>query len=316
MDQERVRITGESVLSNDWYTLKKIRFELLRRDGKRQSLAREVYQSGDGVTILLHDPARRTVLLTRQFRLPARVAGRDGFLIEAPAGIVENANPEESIRKEVEQETGFRISRLRPLYELFMNPASVTERVHFFTGQYEPAARCGDGGGLEHEGEDIEVLELGYEEALAKMAAGEIVDGKTVLLLQYLQQHLMKSDSLMILLAGPYLCVGGHDCAMIAHNLAALQAYTLPLYQAGHLPVFGAGLALPLGQLSETDCLGEGEFDSLSRQHAARLLARCDAVLRIGGPSLGADALLELGRSLGLRIFNSLAEVPHLNIAT
>lgn len=311
MEQERVRITGEQILSNDWYTLKKTRFDLLRRDASWQSLEREVYDTGQGVAILLCDRARRKVLLTRQFRLPVFLSGRDGFLIEAPAGMLEDAAPEECIRKEVEQETGYRVRKLQRIGELFMSPGSMMERVHLFTGEYDPGARCGDGGGLKREGEDIEVLELGFDEALAKLSAGEIVDAKTMMLLQYLQLHLMQSDSLMILLAGPYLCDRPGDPALIAHQLASVEAYTLPLYQAGHVPVFGAGIALPMDSLGG-GCQGEARLDAQFQTHAERLLGRCDAVLRIGGPSSGADSVLEIGRRLGLRIFNSLAEVPHL----
>lgn len=197
MQDERVRITGQELLSNNWYTLTKTSFELRRRDGSWQAHTREVYDRGNGATILLYDLGRRTVLLTRQFRIPAHVNGHSGFLIEAAAGLLDNASPEQRIREEVEEETGYRISQVEKIYELFMSPGSVTERVHFFIGEYDAAARVSDGGGLADEGEDIEVLEFGFEQALAMAASGEIADGKTIILLQYLQLRLMKPQGPM-----------------------------------------------------------------------------------------------------------------------
>jgi ADP-ribose pyrophosphatase len=192
MQEERVRITGQELLSDNWYTLTKTSFELRRRDGSWQPQMREVYDRGNGATILLYNMAKRTVLLTRQFGIPAYLNGHDGFLIEAAAGLLDNASPEQRIKEEVEEETGYRITQVQKIYEIFMSPGSVTERVHFFIGEYDEAARVGDGGGLAHEGEDIEVLELGFDQALAMMASGEIADGKTFILLQYLQLHLMR----------------------------------------------------------------------------------------------------------------------------
>ncbi|MFP5390092.1 MAG: NUDIX domain-containing protein [Gammaproteobacteria bacterium] len=186
-----VRNVEEQVLSDDWYTLKKLSFEFKRRNGQWQKQTREVYDRGNGATILLHDPSRRTVLLTRQFRMPAFLNGDSGYVIETAAGMLDDASPEERIRAEVEEETGYQVSAVTKVFDLFMSPGAVTERVHFFTGVYQPGQRTGAGGGLEEEGEDIEVLELSYEDALAKVASGEIRDGKTVLLLQYLQLKLM-----------------------------------------------------------------------------------------------------------------------------
>ena len=191
MENDRVRITAEELLSDNWYVLKRFSFELRRRDGSWQSQTREVYDRGNGATILLYNLARRTVLLTRQFRIPAFVNGHSGFLIEAAAGLLDNASPEQRIREEVEEETGYRIRSVEKIYEAFMSPGSVTERLHFFIGEYEAKDRVGDGGGLADEGEDIEVLELGFEQAVAMIASGEIADAKTIMLLQYLQLHLM-----------------------------------------------------------------------------------------------------------------------------
>ncbi|MES2317276.1 MAG: NUDIX domain-containing protein [Pseudomonadota bacterium] len=192
MAHDYVRIKDEQLLSDNWYILKKLTFDLKRRDGSWQEQTREVYDRGNGAAILLYNRARRTVLLTRQFRMPAHVNGHSGLLIEVAAGLLDNASPEQRIREEVEEETGYRIDKVKKVFDLFMSPGSVTERLHFFVGEYAPEQRVGDGGGLHHEGEDIEVLELGYDEAIAMVASGDIMDGKTVLLLQHLQLHLME----------------------------------------------------------------------------------------------------------------------------
>lgn len=193
MATERVRITDESLLSDNWYVLKRYSFALQRGDGSWQEQTREVYDRGNGATILLYNLEQRTVVLTRQFRIPAFVNGHDGFLIEAAAGLLDDAGPEERIRMEAEEETGYRVESVKKIYEAFMSPGSVTERIHFFIGQYKPGDRTGDGGGLKDEGEDIEVIELGFEEAIGMVASGEIADGKTIMLLQYLQLHLMQN---------------------------------------------------------------------------------------------------------------------------
>ena len=160
MQADRVRITAEEVLSDNWYLLKKVSFDLRRRDGAWQAQTREVYDRGNGATILLYNRARRTVVLTRQFRIPAFVSGHSGFLVEAAAGLLDNASPEQRIRAEVEEETGYRIGAVEKIMEAFMSPGSVTERLHFFVAEYEAGDRVGAGGGVADEGEDIEVLEL------------------------------------------------------------------------------------------------------------------------------------------------------------
>ena len=183
---ENVRIVDVQVLSNDWYVLKKNTFDLRRRDGQWQRQSRETYDRGNGATILLYNRARRTVVLTRQFRFPAFVNGTpDGRLIETCAGLLDQDDPATCIRREVEEETGFRIDDVRKVFEAYMSPGSVTERVFFFVGEYTADDKVSDGGGEAHEGEDIEVLELGLDRALAMVASGEICDGKTIMLLQY-----------------------------------------------------------------------------------------------------------------------------------
>lgn len=187
--QDRVRVQEATLLSDNWYTLKTTAFDWRRNDGKWQRMHRETYDRGNGATLLPYNLARRTVLLTRQFRYPAFVNGHDDLLIEAAAGLLDNAAPEERIRAEVEEELGYRLGAVQKIFETFMSPGSVTEKLHFFLAEYEPSMRVGDGGGLADEGEDIEVLELGIDEALAMVADGRIADAKTVMLLYHAQLH-------------------------------------------------------------------------------------------------------------------------------
>ncbi|MDR6387061.1 NUDIX domain-containing protein [Paraburkholderia caribensis] len=191
---DRVRIVDVQVLSDDWYVLKKTVFDYRRADGSWQRQSRETYDRGNGATLLLYDPRRRTVVLTRQFRLPAFVNGHEGMLIETPAGLLEEASPEERIRAEVEEETGYRVACVRKVFEAFMSPGSVTEKLYFFVAEYDADARISRGGGIADEGEDIEVLELPFDDALAMVANGDIVDGKTIMLLQYAALHLFVNE--------------------------------------------------------------------------------------------------------------------------
>jgi nudix-type nucleoside diphosphatase (YffH/AdpP family) len=190
----RVRVEDVTLLSNDWYVLKKTTVSFQRADGSWQSQSRETYDRGNGATILLYDPHRRTVILTRQFRYPAFVNGHDDLLIEAPAGLLDNAEPAVRIRAETEEETGFRVRDVRQVFDAFMSPGSVTERLHFFVGEYEPGDRVSQGGGKEEEGEDIAVLEVDIDEALGMIASGTIRDGKTIMLLQYAALNLFRTS--------------------------------------------------------------------------------------------------------------------------
>lgn len=184
--QDRVRIVNTTVLSNDWYVLKKTTFDFMRRDGTWQRQSRETYDRGNGATILLFDSVRRTVILTRQFRFPVFVNGHDGMLVEAAAGLLDNASPEERIRAEVEEETGYRVRDVQKVFEAYMSPGSVTEKLHFFIAAYDATTRVSEGEGVEAEGEDLEVMELTLDSALTAVQRGEIVDAKTIMLLQYL----------------------------------------------------------------------------------------------------------------------------------
>ncbi len=188
----RINVEDVKVLSDDWYLLKKTTFSFLREDGTWQKQSRETYDRGNGATILLYDRKRRTVILTRQFRYPAFVNGHDDLLIETPAGLLDNAEPEARIRAETEEETGFKVRDVRQVFDAFMSPGSVTERLHFFVGEYQPGDRTSAGGGNEDEGEDITVMEVRIDEAMSMIASGVIRDGKTIMLLQYAALNLFK----------------------------------------------------------------------------------------------------------------------------
>ena len=183
--KDRVRIQQVEVLSNNWYVLRKTTFDFQGRDGIWRTMSRETYDRGNGATILLYSTVKKTVVLTRQFRFPAYVNEHDGLLIETCAGLLDQDDPHTCIRKETEEETGYRIENVRKVFEAFMSPGSVTERLHFFVGEYSDQDKVSEGGGLEAEGEEIEVLELPLDEALAMIDTGEIKDGKTIMLLQY-----------------------------------------------------------------------------------------------------------------------------------
>ncbi|MCX2492442.1 GDP-mannose pyrophosphatase NudK [Pedobacter sp. PF22-3] len=185
---KNIHILDTKVLSDNWYTLKKVSFEMTGTDGAKSILEREAYDRGNGATILLYNKDNQTVVLTRQFRLPTFINGNDtGYLIESCAGLLDQDNPEDCIRRETEEETGFRIEQVEKVFEAYMSPGSVTELLYFFVAAYSNDMKLHDGGGLEEENEDIEVLELPLEKALEMMKSGEIRDGKTIMLLQYAQ---------------------------------------------------------------------------------------------------------------------------------
>ncbi len=180
-----VRIADSKVLSDDWYTLKKYTFDIRRQDGEWQRQNREVYDRGNGATILLYNREKRTVTLTRQFRFPVFVNGHEDNLIEAAAGLLDNMDPENRIKAEAEEETGYRIENVQKVFEAYMSPGSVTEKLYFYIAEYHPDDKVSQGGGLEDEGEDIEVLEMTLDEALAGIESGLIVDAKTIMLLYH-----------------------------------------------------------------------------------------------------------------------------------
>lgn len=186
LESQKVRNVHETLLSDNWYTLKKYRFELLRRDGNWQQQEREAYDRGNGAAILLYNKAKKTVVLTRQFRFPVYLNDRHGMLIEAAAGLLDNLSPQERIKAEAQEETGFRVSHVEKVFEAYMSPGSVTEKLYFFIAEYSERDRSSNGGGVEEEGEDIEVLEWPFARALDAIRTGEIEDGKTIMLLQHL----------------------------------------------------------------------------------------------------------------------------------
>ena len=188
---ERVQIIEEKLLSDNWYVLKRYTFKYLGKNGQWTTQQREAYDRGNGATILLHNPETDMVILTRQFRLPTFVNGNrtggpsDGMLIEACAGLLDNDDPETAIIRETEEETGYRIQSVQKVMEAYMSPGSVTEKLFFYLAHYTADTERNTGGGIDEE--EIEILELPVREALVMMESGEIRDGKTIMLLQYLR---------------------------------------------------------------------------------------------------------------------------------
>jgi GDP-mannose pyrophosphatase NudK len=183
---ERIIIKEIKVLSDNWYTLRKATFDFLKKDGTWQTQERECYDRGNGAAILLYNKVQKTVILVRQFRMPTFLNGNtEGLLIEVPAGLLDAMNPEECIRKEVEEETGYQVTHVKKIFTAFMSPGAVTEILHFFVAEYDAHQKIYEGGGLEHEQEEIEVIEIPFSDALKMIESGEIRDGKTIMLLQY-----------------------------------------------------------------------------------------------------------------------------------
>lgn len=190
MTNKNVKIIRTEVLSDNWYVLRKVTFDYQKHDGSWETQSREAYDRGNGATILLYNREKGTIILTRQFRMPTYVNGNpDGMLIEACAGLLDKDNPEDCIRRETEEETGYKVTDVRKVFEAYMSPGSVTEILYFFVAEYSRDMKVSDGGGLEHDQENIEVLELPFAEALQMVAEGQIRDAKTIMLLQYAQIH-------------------------------------------------------------------------------------------------------------------------------
>ena len=185
-NSSRIENVRNQLLSDNWYVLRKYTYDLIKRNGERQPQSREVYDRGNGATILLYNRPKKTVLLIRQFRMPTYVNGNPtGMLLETCAGLLDNDSPEDCIRKEAIEETGFAVGKVDKLFEAYMSPGSVTEIVHFFAAEYDESQRQNAGGGVEDE--DIDVLEVPFTDALAMIKDGRIKDGKTIMLLQYAQ---------------------------------------------------------------------------------------------------------------------------------
>lgn len=190
---DRVRIHQMRTLAKQHHELRTVAFSWLRGDGEWQRQTREVFVKGNGAAILLYNRSQGTVVLIRQFRLPAFLNGYRHQLIEVPAGMLDGERAELRIIAEVEEETGFAIAPPERLFEAFMSPGSLDETLTFFIAEYDPASRSGKGGGLADEGEDIEVMEVRFEAAIEMMKDGRICDAKTIILLQYAQLHLFRA---------------------------------------------------------------------------------------------------------------------------
>ncbi|RQO40824.1 GDP-mannose pyrophosphatase NudK [Chryseobacterium sp. KBW03] len=188
MKNPNITLLNTEILSDNWYTLNKVTYSVSRKDGTTETQSREAYDRGNGAVILLYNKTSNTVILTRQFRLPTYINGNStGMLIEACAGLLDNDNPEDCIKRETEEETGYKISKVEKIFEAYMSPGSVTEILYFFIAEYSHEMKINDGGGLEEEGENIEVLELPFEQSLSMIDTGEIKDAKTIMLLQHLR---------------------------------------------------------------------------------------------------------------------------------
>ncbi|MGY8914650.1 MAG: GDP-mannose pyrophosphatase NudK [Flavobacteriales bacterium] len=190
MKNGAVKNIKKEFLSDHWYTLNKITFEYHKEDGAWEKQVREVYDRGNGAAILLYNREKRTVVLTRQFRMPTYMNGNpSGMMIEVCAGLLDGDHPEDCIKKEVEEETGYRVREVKKVFESYMSPGSVSEILHFFIGQYDDQMKVGEGGGAAHETENIEILEYTFDEALNMIQQGTIKDAKTIMLLQYAKVH-------------------------------------------------------------------------------------------------------------------------------
>ena len=189
MSQDRIKRIGTRVLSSEWARLEAVEFDYLRRDGQWQRQKREIYHRGHGAALLLYNLEQATVILTRQFRYPAFEVDGDGFLLEVPAGVIEGDDPLATVLQEAEEETGFHIGDATFLFKAYVSPGSVTEQLHYYAAPYRAEQRIGAGGGLESEGEDIEVMEVRFDDVRQWIGNGSITDGKTLLLMQYAALH-------------------------------------------------------------------------------------------------------------------------------
>lgn len=188
MQNSNVKNLKKELLSDNWYLLEKVAFDLRLNNGRWESQTREVYDRGNGATILLYNKSKRSVILTKQFRLPTYLNGNQtGLLIEACAGLLDEDNPEDCIRKETEEETGYRVMDVQKVFEAYMSPGAVTEILHFFIAEYSDEMKISSGGGLREEQENIEVLEMPFQTAMDMIKTGEIKDAKTIMLLQHLK---------------------------------------------------------------------------------------------------------------------------------
>lgn len=319
---ERVRVQQERLLSDHWYTLKTTRFDFLRSDGQWQTQDRETYDRGNGATLLLYQRARRRVLLTRQFRYPVFVNGWQQLMVEAVAGLLDKADPVSCIRAEAEQEAGVRVREPQALFEAYMSPGSVTEKLHFFAAEYEDADLMGAGGGLVDEGEDIARFELSFDDAMRQVEAGEIVDAKTIMLLRWAERHVFGPPlraigaPLLVFIAGPYRSGTGDREDAIAANVQAMQDAAVQVAALGHVPLLGEWVTLPLIAALGSRRRGDAIWERIFHPNAQALLERSDAVLRIGGASAGADAMAAAALARAIPVIYGLDTLPRANDPT
>ena len=190
MSNKQVKNIEKKVLSDNYYILNRVSFDYLMKSGEWVNQMREVYDRGDGAGILLYNKQKQTIILTKQFRMPTYLNdNKDGFLVEVCAGLLDKDNPEACIIKETEEEVGYRLKSVKKIYESYSSPGVMTEKMHFFIGEYTDDMKVSAGGGLPSEHEDIEVLEISFEKAVGMLDNGEIVDTRTIVLLQYAQIH-------------------------------------------------------------------------------------------------------------------------------
>lgn len=190
MKNPEIKITKTELLSDNWYVLNKVTFDYQKEDDSWITQKREVYDRGNGAAILLYNPHQKTVILTRQFRLPTYLNGNEtGMMIEACAGLLDEDHPEQCIIRETEEETGYRVTKVKKIMEAYVSPGAVTEILYLFVGEYDQSMKVSEGGGLDHEQENIQVLEMPFDEAYAMIETGELKDAKTIMLLQYAKIH-------------------------------------------------------------------------------------------------------------------------------
>jgi len=188
MNNSKVKIKSVENLSDNWYKLDKVTFDYELKNGSWQHQIRESYDRGDGAAILLYNAEKQTVILTKQFRMPSYLnENEDGMMIEVCAGLLDEQDPITCIKNEAEEETGYKISDPKKVFEIYSTPGAVTEKIHYFVAEYSDAMKISEGGGLEEETEEIEVLELDFKKAIKMISSGEICDAKTIILLQYAQ---------------------------------------------------------------------------------------------------------------------------------
>ena len=186
MNNPKIKIQKTELLSDNWYILNKVTFDYQKKDDSWITQKREVYDRGNGAAILLYNTKQKTVILTRQFRLPTYLNGnKSGMMIEVCAGLLDEDHPEQCVIRETEEETGYRLTKVTKIMETYMSPGAVTEILYLFVGEYDESMKVSDGGGVAHEEENIDVMEMTYDEAYAMIESGEIIDAKTIMLLQY-----------------------------------------------------------------------------------------------------------------------------------